>query len=68
MVALNIPVTNSGSFGVSLGKGDATKSRGVCKYEVLQLDGGVVLHEDFLPLTLGTTDGILGVQWSKSWK
>lgn len=29
----------------------------------LQLDGSVMIYDDFLPLELGTTDVILGVQW-----
>lgn len=61
--ALQIPITESGGFGVSLGNGEAIKGQGVCRELVLQLDGGVVIKEDFLPLTLGTSDVILGVQW-----
>lgn len=60
---LQIPITESGSFGVSLGNGEAIKGQGMCRNVVLQLDGGVVIKEDFLPLTLGTSDVILGVQW-----
>lgn len=57
-----IPITGSGSFGVSLGNGDAIKGTSICKSVCLQLDGGVEL-EDFLPLELGSSDVILGVQW-----
>lgn len=60
---LKIPVTQSGEFGVSLGNGEAIRGQGVCKGVVVQLDGGVVIEEDFLPLQLGTTNVILGVQW-----
>lgn len=60
---LNIAVTDSGGFGVSLGNGEAIKGRGVCKDVILQLDGGAVIQEDFLPLSLGSSDVILGVQW-----
>lgn len=60
---LNIPVTDSGGFGVSLGNGEAVRDSGICKDLLLLLDGGVVVQEDFLPLKLGTSDIILGVQW-----
>lgn len=60
---LGLPITESGGFGVSLGNGETVKGSGVCENVVLQLDGGVVIKEDFLPLALGTTDVILGVQW-----
>lgn len=56
-----ITVTNSGSFGVSLGNGEPIKGEGVCKDVMLQLDGGVEVKEDFLPLKLGSTDVILGI-------
>lgn len=60
---LNIEVTESGSFGVSLGNGDAVRGSGVCKGLLLQLDGGVEVKSEFLPLELGNSDIILGVQW-----
>lgn len=58
-----VVVTPSGSFGVSLGNGEAIKGDGVCKDVRLQLDGGIELLEDFLPLELGSSDVILGIQW-----
>lgn len=60
---LGIPVTDSGQFVVSLGNGEAIRGSGVCKKVVLQLDGGVVVEEEFLSLQLGTSDVILGIQW-----
>lgn len=63
VAALKLPVTDSGGFGVSLGNGEAVRGNGVCENVILQLDGGVVIQEDFLPLKLGTTDIILGIQW-----
>lgn len=60
---LQIPVTDSGGFGVSLGNGETVKGTGVCKDVVIQLSGGIVVREDFLPLSLGTSDVILGIQW-----
>lgn len=58
---LQIPVTDSGGFGVSLGNGETVKGTGVCKDVAIQLNGGIVVREDFLPLSLGTTDVILGI-------
>lgn len=37
----------------------------MCKGVSVHLDGGVEVFEDFLPLTLGNSDVILGVQWLK---
>lgn len=60
---LTIPVTESAEFGVYLGDGQAVKGAGICKGVLLQLPGGLVVEEDFLPLGLGNSDVILGVQW-----
>ncbi|KAL8100957.1 hypothetical protein AgCh_033000 [Apium graveolens] len=60
---LGLVVTPSGPFGVSLGNGEAIKGSGVCIGVRVQLDGGMEVCEDFLPLELGSSDIILGVQW-----
>lgn len=59
---LKIPVTSTKEFGVSLGTGDAVQGKGECKEVVLELPN-VTVVEDFLPLQLGSSDVILGVQW-----
>lgn len=59
--AAGLEVLPTGCFGVSLGNGDAIKGEGLCKGVVLQLDGGVEVQADFLPLELGSSDVILGV-------
>lgn len=58
-----VPISNSSSFGVSLGNGEAIRGEGVCRGVRLQLDGGLEVVEDFLPLKLGSSDVILGIQW-----
>lgn len=60
---IGIVVTQSGPFGVSLGNGESIRGTGICKNVTLQLDGGLEVCEDFLPLELGSLDAILGVQW-----
>lgn len=61
---LEIPVTKSGGFGVSLGNGEAVRGIGIYKAVRLQLEGEtVIVVEDFLPLELGNSDVILGIQW-----
>lgn len=59
---LGIPITSTKEFGVSLGTGDAVQGQGECKAVVLELPNVTVI-EDFLPLQLGSSDVILGVQW-----
>lgn len=60
---LGIVVEESSSFGVSLGNGDAIRGKGVCRQVGLKLAGGTVMVKNFLPLQLGNSDLILGVQW-----
>lgn len=59
---LQLPVSPSKSFGVSLGTGAAVQGEGECK-QVEVVMQGVVIMEDFLPLPLGNSDIILGIQW-----
>lgn len=56
-----IQISNSGAFGVSLGNGEAIRGEGVCKNVRIQLDGGLEVMEDLLPLKLGSSDVILGI-------
>lgn len=60
---LAIPVSESEGFGVSLGDGQAVRGSGICRGVLLSLNGGVEVETDFLPLGLGNSDVILGVQW-----
>ena len=59
---LGVPLFPTKSFGVSLGTGESVQGTGLCKEVSLQLPGMVII-EDFLPLPLGNSDVILGVQW-----
>ncbi|XP_063935341.1 transposon Tf2-1 polyprotein isoform X1 [Daucus carota subsp. sativus] len=61
--AAGLKVDKAGSFAVSLGNGDAVKGEGMCRNVPLKLEGGVEIISDFLPLGLGSSDVILGVQW-----
>lgn len=58
---LGLPVEPTGSFGVCLGNGDSVQGNGICRKMKLQLEGGVEVISDFLPLGLGNSDIILGV-------
>lgn len=60
---LAISVMESAGFGVALGNGEAVKGKGVCRKVMLELEGGIGVEDDFLPLELGNSDVILGVQW-----
>lgn len=57
-----IMVSPSTTFGVSLGTGEEVQGKGICLGVVLELQG-VDIIEDFLPLPLGNSDVILGIQW-----
>ena len=59
---LRIPITDTTRFGVETGIGDSIQGRGVCKDVVLVLQE-LTIVESFLPIDLGTTDVVLGMQW-----
>lgn len=58
-----LKIDSSVGFGVCLGNGVAVRGDGICKGITLQLDGGLEVVEDFLPLKLGSSDVILGIAW-----
>ncbi|XP_074323394.1 uncharacterized protein LOC141660315 [Apium graveolens] len=60
---LGVPIADYGGFGVALGNGDSICGKGLCRGVSLQLEGTVEVRDDFLPLELGNSDVILGVQW-----
>ncbi|XP_057252211.1 uncharacterized protein LOC130592079 [Beta vulgaris subsp. vulgaris] len=59
---LKIPVEQGGAFRVSLGTGTVAKGKGYCRGVRIEVQG-VSITEDYLPLELGNSDVILGVQW-----
>lgn len=59
---LGVDCRDSQCFGVSLGMGETVQSQGECKSVILQLQGLTII-EDFLPIALGNSDLILGLQW-----
>ncbi|KAL4575579.1 hypothetical protein LXL04_022427 [Taraxacum kok-saghyz] len=59
---LGIGIEKGRAVRVKLGNGIMIKSHGICKGLVLELPE-VQLVADFLPLELGGTDLILGIQW-----
>ncbi|KAL8108210.1 hypothetical protein AgCh_024598 [Apium graveolens] len=59
---LAVNYSPSKQFGVSLGTGEMVQSNGECKYVVPKLQNFTIV-EDFLPIALGNSDLILGLQW-----
>ncbi|TXG60604.1 hypothetical protein EZV62_015177 [Acer yangbiense] len=59
---LKLPITRIEAYGVTMGTGDSVRGEGICKGVTLHLQG-INIVEDFLPLGLGSSDVILGIQW-----
>uniref|UniRef100_A0A803PCQ5 Ty3/gypsy retrotransposon protein n=1 Tax=Cannabis sativa TaxID=3483 RepID=A0A803PCQ5_CANSA len=59
---LNIPISETKAYKVTLGNGDAMNCEGICKNLNLHFQG-VDVWDNFLPLPLGSADIILGLQW-----
>ena len=62
---LGIPITKTSWFGVDTGTRDSVWGKWVCKDVVLILQE-LIIVESFLPLDLGTTNVVLGMQWLSS--
>ena len=59
---LELLVDKTGDYGVIMGTGLSVKGEGVCRGIVISLQD-IEVAEDYLPLELGSSDIILGVQW-----
>ncbi|GJZ44542.1 putative mitochondrial protein [Tanacetum coccineum] len=59
---LRLAVSDSGTFIVTLGNGETTRSKGICKGLVVVFPE-IQVFEDFLLLELSSTDAILGIKW-----
>lgn len=59
---LKLPVSPTRGFGVTLGTGASVQGQGECKGLLVHIQG-IDVVEDFLPLELGNSDIILGIQW-----
>ena len=61
---LHLPLVTTNSYGVVMETGVAVKGEGIAKgwYSILMMQG-LTIVQDFLPLELGSTDVVLGMQW-----
>lgn len=59
---LDLPPPGTPGYGVIIGSGLTVKGKDVCKQIPLKLQSMLEV-EDFLPLELGSSNVILGIQW-----
>lgn len=59
---LDIPLAATGEYGIMLGTGTSINTNEICRGVILTL-ADLTIVEDFLPLSLGSADVILGIQW-----
>ena len=59
---LGIPLTETTGFGVETGTRESVQGKGICKDVVLTIQV-LTIVETFLPIELGSTDMVLGMQW-----
>lgn len=59
---LQLPVTKTEAYRVTLGTGSSVQGEGICQGLLLHLSDAKII-EDFLLLELGSIDVILGIQW-----
>lgn len=59
---LGLPVMVKRNYGVILGSGESIRGKGICKGIALEMQG-LTMVEDFLPIALGGTKIILGMQY-----
>ena len=61
LIELKLPLLTTANYGVVMGIGLAVCGKGI-KWVIIKMQGLTVV-EDFLPLSLGSTYVILGMQW-----
>ena len=59
---LELSVTHTESYDVTMGSGMSAEVKGIYCEVPLQLYG-IEVMEEFLPLRMGSSDVILGMQW-----
>ena len=59
---MGIPFTETPDYGVETGTGESVQGKGICRDVVLTLQE-LTIVESFLPIELGSTDVVLGMQW-----
>ncbi|KAF8400118.1 hypothetical protein HHK36_013414 [Tetracentron sinense] len=59
---LQLPIAKTEAYGVTMGTGNVVRGEGICRGVTLQLQG-IDIVEEFLPLGLGSSEVILGIQW-----
>ena len=62
MQKLGLLITKTAAYGITMGTGDSVFGEGICRGIDLHLQGVEIL-DDFLPLSLGSSNVILGIQW-----
>lgn len=62
VASMGISIDETEPYGVRMGTGDSERGTSVCKGVVSHLKE-LDITEDFLPLRLGSSDVILGMQW-----
>lgn len=59
---LKIPTDKTGKYPITMGTGLEVTGQGVCRNVKVQTQG-IVVEDSFLPLRLGNSDLIFGMQW-----
>lgn len=59
---LGLPIKNTLPYQVRMGNGNHDAGQGICSGVLLHLQG-IDIIEEFLPISLGNADVILGVKW-----
>lgn len=59
---LGLPTIATNNYRIIMGTGESMTRKGICKGAVLKMQR-LTIVEDFLPLELGSTDIVLGMQW-----
>lgn len=60
VATLELPISDTEPYGIRMGTGDKEDGRGICQGVLLQLQE-IDIIEEFVPMRLGSSDVILGM-------